>query len=212
MISFKKLGGGGDKDVEKMVETASIVGVDLIEMIWLPKNGLPYFAVAEVIGYKVPIINRNSNIFDDVQANGWIDGTLKFYPDATGRCWGYVYDTDENRELIASSLTNNWFRVIDKRVKEEIYKLAEERGWETDAMTESQFLVKKSKREKEAELHIKALEKKIEEFKRKEELAKKELDITKGEKVAYTDKRLKGVKIDKDKREELTNKEENTGE
>ena len=103
MMNVKKLDGGGDKIVEQMMENATLLGIDLIELMWVSKNGVPRWSTAKISGFKLPVISKISPVDDDVTAEGWIDGTLYFYPDKNGRCWGYVYDCPENRKLMFTS-------------------------------------------------------------------------------------------------------------
>src|SRR4030065_1476713 len=97
MISVKKLGGGGDSAIKEMINKSNMLGIELIELLWIPRNRLPHLATIDVIGYKVPIVSNSTNIFDDSNPDSeWIDGTVKFYNDDEGRCWGYIYDTETN--------------------------------------------------------------------------------------------------------------------
>jgi hypothetical protein len=192
MIAIKKLNNGGDKTVEKMIENSSLLGVDLIELFWSKKRD----DMAQVVGFMIPVVNSSDTLLnDDISSVTWIDGTLHFYPDMKGVCWGYVYDTPQNRELLYYSFIDDWFRIADKKVREEIKKEAESRDIATDAVSKTEILIKKSTREIAAEDHAKNLEKKLQEMKDKMNAVQKELAIAKGEKIEYIDKRLKGVKV-----------------
>lgn len=196
MISLKQLGGGGDSVVKEILDTAAILGVDVIELLWVPDNRLPYHAVVDVQGYRVPIINNGANIFDDDKISGdWIDGCLKFYPDQAGRCWGYVYDTPENREIMATSLASGWYRIVDKKIREEIIKLAEDLGVRSTPYPKSETIVKISKRERIAEDKVKKLEHQLIELEEAKKKAELKLSDAKGKKEHLHTRRLKGVKV-----------------
>jgi len=206
MIAIKKLLGGGDTAVKEMINNASMLGLDVIELLWIPRNRLPYPNVLDVIGYKFPLISGGTNLYDDVlPSSEWIDGTLKFYPDDSGRCWGYVYDTDENRDLIASSIVNGWFKIVDKKIREEIFKLAVEKGYHTEPYPETKILVKKSVNEKANEEKIKTLMQKEEDLKDRLKFLEEELLKAKGDKATHINRRLRGIKVQQE--EESANEE-----
>jgi hypothetical protein len=192
MVVLKKLDGGGDKALEKMVEDASVIGCDLIELLWLTKNGQPRWSIAQIIGFKYPVVGKAGNLLDDVQAESWVDGTVKFYPDVNGRCWGYIFDTKENRELIYSSLSNGWFRIVDKTLREEIMKEASERGFKTEPTSKKEEMIKKTNRELVAEKRAKTLEKELEETKKKLEALVRESLYINNEKMVSVQKRIEG--------------------
>lgn len=195
MITIKKLAGGGDAAVKEMLEVAAMLGIDVIELLWVPRNRLPYMYTMEVVGYKFPIIDKNTNLFnDDVSPSSWIDGTLKFYPDTSGRCWGYVYDIDENRDLVASSLVNGWFKIVDKRIRDEIIEYAQSKGYKTEPATAINILTKKSQGEKETESKIANLKKALEDAKERSALLEEELAKSKGDKATHINRRLRGMK------------------
>lgn len=204
MINIKKLDGGGDKEVEALMDEAALLGVDLIELMWTPRGGKPRFSTAEVCGFEVPIGSGGERVSIDNVKSSWIEGRAKFYPDKNGRCWGYVFDTEKNRELLMGALVDGWYRVVDNKLRAEIEKSASEKGYETEPAKISEVLIKKSKREREAEEHVKNLEKKLAEAQAKEKQWIKELSDAQGKKEAYTDKRLKGVKLDRSKFEDKT--------
>lgn len=203
MIGEKNLSGGGDIALKTMLKNSAMLGIDVIELLWTPRNRLPHMAVIDVVGYKFPRMTANTNIFDeDTPDSEWIDGTLKFYPDDSGYCWGYVYDTEENRELLATSLANRWFKIVDKRVREEIVSLAESKGYPTKPAPLAQLVVKKSVNEKKYQETIKAAE--IEKEKMLERIRELEESIKykTGEKAKLTNRRLKGIKVEEPEEEE----------
>lgn len=206
MISSKNLTNGGDIDVPKFVDISVATGIDLIELMWLPKDGQPRATSPEVHGYFFPKKMGSDDIdfFTDEINVEWEYKPIKFYPDNNGRCWGYVFDVKENREKLLNSFSNNWFRIVDKKVREEFLKEAEELKLPTTPAEKVQFIVKKTKREKEAEDKIKATERKLEDLeKRKKELEEALAEAT-GKKIEYVGKRVKG-RIPKDKKEQILN-------
>lgn len=201
MINSRKLAGGGDTAVEQMVETAALIGTDLIELLWTPRNRQPRHAVARVIGFKEPITDGVVDIDEETAKTGWVDGTIYFYPDANGNCWGYVYDSTENREHLARSLSNGWFRVVNKKIRDEIIGLANEMGLPTEVASVTEVMVKKSKREVEAEEKIKNTEAKLDDYKQRIAKLEAALSDAQGKKEFYQERKLKGVKIPKKKDE-----------
>lgn len=190
----RKLGGGGDIDVEKMIETATGTGIDLIELLWTKDTGTRP-NIAKIIGFKFPIVSSPDSFSVDINVQKWVDGQLKFYPDQNGRCWGYVYDIPENRKLLCSGLSNGWYKIVDKKIKEEIEKEAKELGFNitiTPKMTEN---VKKTFREVAAEKHAKELENKLHDMEEKMNRMKKDLEITKNERQVHIENRIKGTEI-----------------
>lgn len=195
LATVRKLGGGGDKDVEAMLENAASLGIDVIELLWLTKTGGPRWSIAQIVGYKFPVIGKPNGNSVDIQASQWVDGTLKFYPDNNGRCWGYVYDTEENRNLIYRSLANGWFRVVDKKLRDQIEAEAHERGIGTTILPKNQVNVKKSIAEVEATKKTQELEARLAEMQRKMEETQKQLEIANNERMVRLDKRAKGSPI-----------------
>jgi len=204
MISSKSLTNGGDIDVPKFVDISVATGIDLIELMWVPRDGQPRATAPEVHGYKYPKVIDDEDFFAEAVNVEWVDKPLKFYPDNNGRCWGYVFDTEYNRKKLLNSFSNNWFRIVDKKIKDELMKEAEEAGISTKPAEKVQFIIKKTKREKEAEDKIKATERKLEDLeKRKKELEEALAEAT-GKKIEYVGKRVKG-RIPKDRKEQILN-------
>jgi len=204
MISSKSLTNGGDIDVPKFVDISVATGIDLIELMWVPRDGQPRATAPEVHGYKYPKVIDDEDFFAEAVNVEWVDKPLKFYPDNNGRCWGYVFDTEYNRKKLLNSFSNNWFRIVDKKIRDELMKEAEEAGISTKPAEKVQFIIKKTKREKEAEDKIKATERKLEDLeKRKKELEEALAEAT-GKKIEYVGKRVKG-RIPKDKKEQILN-------
>jgi len=204
MISSKNLTCGGDVDVPKFVDISVSTGIDLIELMWVPRDGQPRATAPEVHGYKYPKVIDDEDFFAEAVNVEWVDKPLKFYPDNNGRCWGYVFDTEYNRKKLLNSFSNNWFRIVDKKIRDELMKEAEEAGISTKPAEKVQFIIKKTKREKEAEDKIKATERKLEDLeKRKKELEEALAEAT-GKKIEYVGKRVKG-RIPKDKKEQILN-------
>jgi len=204
MISSKNLTCGGDVDVPKFVDISVSTGIDLIELMWVPIDGQPRATAPEVHSYQYPKVIDDEDFFAETVNVEWVDKPLKFYPDNNGRCWGYVFDTEYNRKKLLNSFSNNWFRIVDKKIRDELMKEAEEAGISTKPAEKVQFIIKKTKREKEAEDKIKATERKLEDLeKRKKELEEALAEAT-GKKIEYVGKRVKG-RIPKDRKEQILN-------
>jgi hypothetical protein len=191
----KKLAAGGDTAVEKMLEVASLLGINIIELLWIKEGNQPRMDVSVVVGFQVPIVNNINPQDDVVSPNGWVDGILTFYPDAQGRCWGYVYDTEGNRELIASSLSSGWFKVVDKNTREEINKYAESKGYKITITPKTEVNIKRTFREISADKHAKELENKLIDMQEKMERMKKDLEMAKNERQVHIEKRVAGTPI-----------------
>jgi hypothetical protein len=204
MISSKNLTCGGDVDVPKFVDISVSTGIDLIELMWVPIDGQPRATAPEVHSYQYPKVIDDEDFFAETVNVEWVDKPLKFYPDNNGRCWGYVFDIKENREKLLSSFSNNWFRIVDKKIRDELMKEAEEAGISTKPAEKVQFIIKKTKREREAEDKIKATERKLEELKKREKELEEALAEATGKKIEYVGKRVKG-RIPKDRKEQILN-------
>lgn len=204
MISSKSLTNGGDVDVPKFVDISVSTGIDLIELMWIPRDGQPRATSPEVHGYQYPKVIDDGDFFAETVNVEWVDKILKFYPDGSGRCWGYVFDTEYNRKKLLHSFSNNWFRIVDKKIRDELMKEAEEAGISTKPAEKVQFIIKKTKREKEAEDKIKATERKLEELKKREKELEEALAEATGKKIEYVGKRVKG-RIPKDRKEQILN-------
>lgn len=194
-ISLKGLSGGGDKDVEAILENASILGIDVIELMWLPKNGQPRWDTAEVNGFKVPRIGKLTGVEDTIRAEYWYDGTAKFYPDKNGRCWGFVYDIPENRKLLYHAFRSNWFKIVNNELREKIKKEAEDLGINTERAIRKEVNVKKTVREREAEKIITGNQNKIESLMAQLADLKRELDVAKNIKQVSIDNRVAGSPV-----------------
>lgn len=195
MINNTRLGGGGDKAIPQMIENASLLGIDLIELLWTPITKQKRFSIAQIIGFKIPVMGDVDITNDVVEASGWIDSTLKFYPDTNGNCWGYCYDTPENREILYRSFANSRFRIVDKKIRDEIYNEAVKRSFTVEPPVRTEVMVKVSTREKKSEEYAKTLEMELREMKIKLDQKQYDLDVAQGKKLAKAEHRLLGVKI-----------------
>lgn len=192
-IAVKKLDGGGDTALNDALNKAAMLGIDIIELIWIPRNRMPYFGIMEVNGFQFPTVSINANVFDDtIPDSNWIDGTLKFYPDDAGRLWGYVYDTKENRMHLAHSLGSGWFKIVDKKIRDEIIELARQNNLVTEPYPEVQNLTKKSTGEKKNDEQLVKKEKEIIELSQRLKFLEEELLKAKGDKAAYINNRMRG--------------------
>ena len=193
MNMYRKL-RDGDVIIEKLFEDLSSLGVDAIELRYNNKTGMPTYDVVEINGFKFPRLG-NINLQTGTPEGMWVDGTLRFFPDKNGVCWGYLPDIPENRDLIKTSLSTNWFFIVDKRLREELIKEAQDEGIDVTVPDRVEVGVKKTKKEREAERHAATLAKRLEEAEMKQKELREELAIAKGEKVEHLNKRLRGVKI-----------------
>lgn len=201
----------GSDDIDSIFDDAASCGVDLIEICW--SKARP--SVAKMYGYEIPKLRTTST--DDFTINDsvdvkWIEGVTKCYPDANNRCWGYIYDTEANREKMENSFATGWYFIVDKKIRDEIYQRAKEGGKPTEHK-ESIVNVKKTPSERNAEKRASALEEQIRKQEEKMRYLQEQLEKATGEKADLSNKRvLKGVKI-KDREavvEKLKEKEGNT--
>lgn len=192
---IRKLSAGGDSDVSKMIENASMLGINVIELLWIKEGNFPRMDVSIVIGFQFPKMSNINPLEENISPEGWVDGILKFYPDLQGRCWGYVYDTPTNRDLIASGFSSGWYKVVDKTTREEIIKYAEEKGYSTVVTPKVEVNIKKTSREISAEKHVKELENKLTDLKEKMERLEKDKELAKNERMVHIEKRLTGTPV-----------------
>lgn len=200
------------KEAEKLFDLSASVGVDLIEVQYVPPrptNGKP-IVPPTIHGYLIPNIDDTLNVNSDGTVDSWIEGKLTFFVDPNFRiAYGYIFDIEENRELIRTSLSTGWYKVVDKKIRDEIVKEAEEKGYETDVRQKPVVNVRKTKQLIEAEGHIKNLQDKLKEREKEINKIKKMLEETEELKDKHLkrriieDKPLKGIKIKKELREEL---------
>lgn len=201
VVNTKKLSPIHADIVDNMIDTANQLGIDIIELLWTPFNGAPVYAIQEIHGYKFPIMGNINVLSESTDASEWVEGILKFFPDGKGRCWGYCYDTPDNRHLIKTTLSTGWYRIVDLKLREEIIEEAKIAEIPTDHTQRTDVQIKKSKREVEAEKHAKELAERLEETKKKMKKIEEELALARNEKQVRVEKRLSGVKIEN--REEL---------
>lgn len=190
-LVVRKLDGGGDTEVQRMIESATALGIDLIELVWNKKRA----DLAQIVGFKEPVFSSMSPLDTEIQADKWIDTTLKFYPDQNQFCWGYVFDIPENRELLQTSLSNGWFKIVDKRIRDEIVQEAQAKGLKTDITPKREVNVRKTEREKLAEKKTKATEDKLQDAMNMVEHLRKELEEAKNERKVHIERRLEGTPV-----------------
>lgn len=196
----RSLDGGGDQVVRGMMNTSASIGVDIIELIWTKDRG-PRYAIARVFGFQFPVVNASSAFDGDITANQWIDEQLKFYPDSEGRCWGYIWDTPANRYLLCQSLSTGWYRIVDKKVREEIIKQAQEMGLSTEAMQQTIVNVKKSVVEVKAEKEAAEYKAKMLEMQRQLEVMQRKFEEATNVRNVSVEKRLKGTPVPQEKQD-----------
>jgi hypothetical protein len=195
MASFIRKLKSGTKDVERMFETSASIGIDLIEVIWTKSARQ---SDAMIAGFFVPVIAGFDVQNVTFNADSWVEGSVKFYLDERNNCWGYIYDTPENRKLIYGSLSSGWFKIVDKRIREEIIKEADALGFKTTVTPQTEVNVKKTSREINAEKQAKALEAKLEQMAMEQEMLKKELEMARNERQVQIANKLKGKPVIKE--------------
>jgi hypothetical protein len=147
------------------------------------------------VGFETPEIGSVDPMAESISPNGWKDDIVHFYPDEHFRAWGYIYDTPNNRERLASGLSSGWYRIVDKEVREEIIKLAEEKGYKTTITSTKEVNIRKTAREKEAEKRVKNLEDELEYLKNKLKEVTKQKEIVNNERMVHVEKRLEGTPV-----------------
>lgn len=192
----KKLSPRDADIVDAMIDTSNQLGIDLIEVVYTPTNGQPVFSIQEIHGYNFPIMDSMAILNDTTEASSWVEGILKFYPDGKGRCWGYIYDTPDNRHLIHTTFSSGWYRVIDSRLRQELLDEAAAKDIRTDRAIRTEIQIKKSKREVDAEKHAKHLADQLEDTRKKMKKIEDELAIARNEKQVRAEKRMVGIKIE----------------
>jgi len=118
--------------LEDLMDDAEDLGKSFIEL----KYGKPSKYLVSLRGREslALITGRENGTTFRTVAGGRIikDGAIKFFPDTKNRCWGYMLDTENNRQYLAGQLKINHVIIADRKIKKEIYKLAEELGLETE--------------------------------------------------------------------------------
>jgi hypothetical protein len=136
----------GIKETERLYDFANLSGKDVIKLV-LTQQRLPIF---EITNFEIPlgtgVIDANS-VVDGVSVN-FEKGSLFFYPDQSSILWGYLIDTEFNRNQLAGCLNKNWFRIIDSKLRAEIAELALTLGYDIEKNVTK--LEKHSPREQEA--------------------------------------------------------------
>lgn len=120
------------------------------------------------------------------------DGTLKFFPDKYGNLYAYLVDTPRNREYLYSNLASRKVVVTDKKLEKQLKEEALDKGYSTvEKKLKSKVFENIVDSVKEAE--VEDLKAEVEEL--REALKKKKAS-----------RPLAGKKLDKEKREELSEK------
>jgi hypothetical protein len=156
---------GGEKDVQKIFQNAGRKGVDVIKLIW-SKRGM---ANASCVGFFVPVLARQDNQqrnFDRVtNVDQMVEmeyGEVIFYPDNEGIRFGYILDTEKNRNVLVNTLTTGWFTIQNERIRNEIIDVAQEKGLGTEYKKVTHEYVKKTQEVTDLEKQNEKLEKELE--------------------------------------------------
>jgi hypothetical protein len=189
----------GEKEVEKIINLASQGGYGVIELVW----SMFRKSNTKIIGFEIPIddssrerSNPNSLEIDLTTSIKTVVGIVNFYVDDGGRCWGYVIDTPYNRDQIAKSIKTGWYKIVDAKIREDIYKLAEQKGYETTIAKKQIYGTKVSHTEKALKQELEDTQKLLRDMQKKQEELQRRLDVANGDR-----KPLEGVKIDRAKME-----------
>jgi len=157
------------------IEDAASIGVDHIELCHIV-NELYTVTTIGVEQLKIEHRKAGPGLSQLQLVKRWIkDGELVFYPDRRGRRWGYLADTEYNRKFLALSLCERekWFVIVDKDIRNEIFKLAEKLGIDTTPHRADplQHMLEKKNPElakhNELERELEELKKQLEEEKKK---------------------------------------------
>jgi len=189
----------GDKEISRFVDLASQGGYGIIELVWAKVRN----STAKVSGFEIPVDNTNRERKDpnsrevdlsiDVQK---ISGMTRFFPDNSGRCWGYIIDTDANREKLAATLKTGWFKIVDNKIKEEIVKMAAEKEYPTEPLPKQRYGIKVSKQEQFLKEELEEARRQLDILTKKKSDLEKHLEVANGER-----KPLEGIRINKAKME-----------
>jgi hypothetical protein len=191
----------GNKEVEDLFNAAAQSGHDVIELIW--KKFRP--SVAKHWGFEVPTVSDKSvsasntlevNLATDVKVEC---GYTLFYPDENNRCWGYIIDTPINRYKLARSIKTGWFLIVDPKIREEVTKMAADKGWPTEALEKPKYGEKVSNKEKQLTRKLEETQAKLSEYQLKIATLEKEKSKIVGERLEKEEKKpLAGIRIAKD--------------
>lgn len=114
------------------VEEIEMNGMTVIEVMLSEKHGdaVTHFGFD---GFK--IVKRGGFGYDaKMGVSVRRDCGVSFQPDAKGRCWGWLLDTERNRKTLAGHLKHGTFIFVDNKTKHEIEDLALELGLPTKKM------------------------------------------------------------------------------
>lgn len=156
-----------EKQVKEFYNKCTVAGINVIKLLWAKTRQ----ANASVTGFEIPKFKAPSGVSGtsvDLDLNvTWIRGGVNFNVDKDGRCWAYIADTAINRDILARSFSRNWYRIVDNTLRNELLKLAKEKGYETTIAKKPEINIKISPREKEAVNKVDELTKQIAELQEK---------------------------------------------
>jgi hypothetical protein len=161
----------GDKEVDSIFDTASIIGVNVIEILRTKLSAAP----SRIVGYEVPKVSQSVKNFSvDLNTNvKWVTEQVWFYPSDIPKeqdekmCYGYVFDTPANRRKLAQSMKTGWFKIVDQNIRQEIEQLAKEIGESIEVIAKPELGIKLTAREKKSMSEVDKLKQKLIEMEQK---------------------------------------------
>jgi hypothetical protein len=188
----------GEAEVRRFIDRCTQSGIDVFELCWtFFRKDTPC-----IVGLDEPIITKGGSTnfvaTMDYTVNYNQDGILRFYPDEEDTCWGYLADTNRNREWLAGTLKNGWFKIVDGHARDEIKKLAIELNEPTEVIPTDALkgYLKKDPKEIELEKMIKKTQALEQELARMNNVVAQATELVKN-------KQLKGVHISTDHPEKV---------
>jgi len=119
--------------LQEYIDDAATLGYKFIEVMDVKRLtfGRAFIGVEEltIAEKRVPGQQAVSGLVPNIIK----DGVLDFHPDGKGRCYGYVLDTQKNREFLASQLERPLCTVLDTTTLNEIKMLAIKMGYMDEA-------------------------------------------------------------------------------
>jgi hypothetical protein len=189
IITKRKL-VSGETENESFFDLASQGGFDVIELVWSTTN----VGVKNIIGFDVPVASINGSGEDykvDLESDvAAVYGTTIFNPDNNGRSWAYIIDTPRNRKILKKSFRFDWYKIVDQKLRKELFEEAERDGIETSVIQLPEPQVKVTAREKQLKEKFENAQKRERELQEQIAEMRKQLGIAKP---------LSGKRLDKNK-------------
>ena len=155
--------------IAQTIGDAEAAGINYIELRQTKVNpvGIQYVGIEE---FKMKqVFDRNMGGTLRITPNLIKDGSLNFHADIRDVCYGYIADTEKNRQFLAYSLASGRFTITDSKIKHEIESLAVKIGVPTSPTRRKAFDEVVSNKEA---IKVKDLEFELAEAKRQIEILK----------------------------------------